>query len=282
MANVLEKDPTFLVHCNSGIVYVTENWEAFCKRFQSLQEAVDPVLKQLDMPGFRRMLLESSANKARLGYIKSMLFATPQSRTTIGRPFSPDNVWTEENLARVSAADKLDEVYPHWRQVTLKELVMVRMLLNVLAEQQNDARDVPASAVNAPALLRVADPPEHICRGYRNEPLRIGGLGDAHYLSFWIDPLQGVAPAALPYMSDAFIIDWIKNPFADEPVYRNEMPMRVWHHQGLGPLLGVTAPNLLNEVWRTVLKWLETNRYVSTGPALIRKLHKERYPESSK
>ena len=101
--------------------------------------------------------------------------------------------------------------------------------------------------------------------------IRVGGPGDTHSLSFWIEPLVGVAPAVLPYMSDAFIVDWEKNPMADEPLFREEPAMRIWHHYGLGPLIGVSASSLINEVWRTYAKWMETTRYNTAFPNSVYK-----------
>ncbi len=270
-------EPAVLVHRNSGICYIIENWAFFTARFKNLEDICSPALRTVNSDGFRRMLKEAVESKPRHGAVRAMLCAIPQSRTTVHRPFAPDNIWNDANLAPPTEKDK--ELCSRWVRVTFSDLVKVRALLAHVQEQISGANEMSSTAVNVLSITKLSDAPAHQCRGFEDEAINIGGPGDSHNLSFWIEPLLGPAPALLPYMSDTFITDWEKNPLANDGLLRSETP-RVWHHPTEGALLGATANNLLNEIGATLANWQNTQRFATYAPPEVRKLHKQRYPDS--
>lgn len=272
-------EPVVMVHRNSGMRYIAENWTFFTARFKNLEEACAPVLSMIETDGFRRMLSDIVESKARHGAVHTMLCNIPQARTTIHRPFAPNNIWSDANL---SAPGKKDlEACAHWSFVKFADLIRVRALLAEVNEQITGANEFSSTAANVLGISKLSDAPQHQCVTLDGTAITVGGPGDVHNVLFWIRPLLAPAPALLPYMSETFVPYWEKNPLATENLFRNETP-RLWHHPTEGPMLGASAFNLLDEVSNICKRWEETQNFTTFAPADVRKHHRQRYPDTKK
>ncbi len=287
-----------LVHVNSPLNFIAENWPYIETRFPELQRVARTIGVVLGHEGWRRYRAEQVSDAMRRKALASLLAGKPASTVSVGAPYPTErgtDIW--ELLQGESASTAhLGE----WRERSLEDLLRARAFLTHVVDRVGEALErsgrEPASrtlgglldAAQGVEELRATtymrDPPPYTCI-VDGKPAKLDGEYD---LLFWLRLMAGaaahsIAPGRLAHVREAYVADVRNNLLASARLFSGSNaerapPCVVWLAQGQTHL-SADVLAVIDEAQTHYAAYLSIMQQLPMLPKNLAQLTLEAYPQ---